>query len=291
MNATSIKTRIEESANYRSVFFNGKTIRIPIDPTKPITELEYPEFYDVSLGNKCETGKCPWCYAKGNPKGVHYANAAQKIKTFFGPMTENQRPYQVAIGGQQEPLEYPEFEEVLKTFCELGIVPNYTTNGVLFNAQSVELTKKYCGGIAITCHPHLREHWTKAIELAVANKLRINLHIMLSDAESIEYAKAIYDQYNGKVDYFVLLPHMNVGFAARNPKTLDYELIEQWLDAVHSFGNIAFGANFYQFLKRKKKWDISLYPPEILSKYLVCNDQMPVYNNSFDMLARNDSVS
>src|ERR1035437_1689821 len=102
MNATAIKTRREDSANYRSVFFNGKTIRIPIDPTKPITELKFPEFYDVSLGNKCETGKCPWCYAKGNPKGIHYKDVAQKIQNFFGPMTENQRPYQVAIGGQQE---------------------------------------------------------------------------------------------------------------------------------------------------------------------------------------------
>lgn len=61
MNATLIKTRREETANYSSVFFNGKTIRNPIDSTKPITELKYPEFYDVSLGNKCETGKCPWC--------------------------------------------------------------------------------------------------------------------------------------------------------------------------------------------------------------------------------------
>ena len=222
------------------------------------------------------------CYAKGNPKGVHYTNTAQKIKDFFGPMTENQRPYQVAIGGSQEPLEHPEFADALKTFCDLGIVPNYTTNGVLFNEQSVELTKKYCGGIAITCHPHLREHWTAAIDLALKNGLRINLHIMLSDATSIEYAKVIYNEYNGKVDYFVLLPHMNVGFASHNPKIINYDLIETWLDEVSTFGNIAFGANFYQFLKRKKKWDISLYPPEILSKYLVCDDLMSIYNNSFD---------
>lgn len=278
-----VKTRREETANYSSVFFNGKTIRIPIDRSKPITELKYPEFYDISLGNKCVTGKCPWCYAKGNPKGIHYPNVAQKIRDYFGAMTDNQRPYQVAIGGQQEPLEHPEFVEVLKAFVELGIVPNYTTNGVLFNDAAVELTKKYCGGVAITLHPHLEEHWRKAIELAVENKLRTNIHFIVSDTESVENLKKLYAQYNGRIDYFVLLPHMNVGFAAKNPKAIDYTNLEAWLDKIHSFANIAFGANFYQFLKPLKKWDVSLYPPEILSKYLVCDDQMNLYNNSFEM--------
>jgi hypothetical protein len=278
-----VKTRREEPANYSSVFFNGKTLRIPIDRKKEITELEYPEFYDISLGNKCVTGKCPWCYASGNPKGVHYKNAEEKIRTYFGRMTENQRPFQVAIGGQQEPLEHPEFEAVLRAFSDLEIVPNYTTNGVLFNDDAVALTKKYCGGVAITMHPHLEKHWRQAIDRSVANKIRTNIHFIVSDAASVEVLKKLYAEYNGKVDYFVLLPHMNVGFAEKNPKTIDYAGLEVWLDQIHSFANIAFGANFYNFLTPLKKWDVSLYPPEILSKYLVCDDRMGLYNNSFEM--------
>lgn len=284
MNKEAIaKTRKEESANYSSVFFNGKTIRIPLDKSKPITELIYPEFYDISLGNKCDTGKCSWCYAKGNPKGMHYPDVARRIRNYFGRMTFQQRPYQVAIGGQQEPLEHPEFEAVLQTFTELGIVPNFTTNGVLFNDWAVGLTKKYCGGVAITLHPHLEEHWRTAIELAVANKLKTNIHYIVSDSKSIDKLKDLFNQYNGRVDYFVLLPHMNVGFASKNPKIIDYKKLENWLDQIHSFANIAFGANFYEFLKPLKKWDVSLYPPEILSKYLVCDVKMSLYNNSFDM--------
>ena len=280
---TKVKKRREESANYSSVFFNGKTIRIPIDSEKEITELRFPEFYDISLGNKCVTGKCPWCYASGNPKGVHYKNVEEKIRNYFGGMTENERPYQVAIGGQQEPLEHPEFEAVLRAFSELEIVPNYTTNGVLFNDAAVELTKKYCGGIAITMHPHLEKDWRRAIELALKNKIRTNIHFIVSDSSSVEKLKELYAEYNGRVDYFVLLPHMNVGFATKNPKTIDYAGLEAWLDQIHSFANVAFGANFYEFLKPLKKWDVSLYPPEILSKYLVCDDRMGLYNNSFEM--------
>lgn len=283
MNTDVIKTRREEAANYSSVFINGKTLRIPIDRTKPITELDYPEFYDVSLGNKCVTGKCPWCYAKGNPKGVHYSNVVRKIKDYFGGMTANQRPYQVAIGGQQEPLEHPEIKEVLATFCELGIVPNFTTNGVLFDEISVELVKKYCGGIAITMHPHLEQYWRRAIDLATNHKLKTNIHFIVSDQESVNKLIGLYEEYKDKIDYFVLLPHMNVGFAEKNPKTIEYSLLEKWLDKIHSVGNIAFGANFYNFLRPLKKWNVSLYPPEILSKYLVCDDNMNLYNNSFEM--------
>lgn len=278
-----VKTRREESANYSSVFFNGKTLRIPIDRKKEITELEYPEFYDIALQTKCATGKCSYCYASASSNGVYFKHVVRKIQDYFGTMMENQRPYQVAIGGSGEPLEHPEFENVLKAFSDMEIVPNYTTNGVLFNDNAVALTKKYCGGVAITTHPHLEKHWRQAIERSVANKIRTNIHFIVSNAASVEVLKELYAEYNGKVDYFVLLPHMNVGFAEKNPKTIDYAGLEVWLDQIHSFANIAFGANFYNFLTPLKKWDVSLYPPELLSKYLVCDDHMGLYNNSFEM--------
>jgi hypothetical protein len=280
---SNIRTRTEPPANYKAVFLDGKTLRIPLNPKLPITELTFPEFYDLSFGDKCVTGKCPWCYAKGNPKGSHYADIVGKIQRYFGTMTENQRPFQVAIGGQQEPLEHPEFWKAVEALHDLGIVPNYTTNGVLFDQSVIELTKKFCGGIAVTMHPHLEAHWRPAIELAIANGIKTNIHYIVSDEASVEKLKALYQEYNGRIDYFVLLPHMNVGFATKNPKTIAYEEMEKWLDAVNSFANVAFGANFYKFLKPLKKWDISLYPPEILSKYLVMNDKMLLCNNSFEM--------
>ena len=277
-----IRKRIEPSANYSAVFLDGKTLRIPLNPKLQINELKFPEFYDLSFGNKCVTGKCPWCYAKGNPKGKHYNDIVGKIKRYFGAMTENQRPFQVAIGGEQEPLEHPEFWKAVEALKELDIVPNYTTNGVPFNDEVVEMTKKYCGGVAITMHPHLETHWRKAIDLATKNKLKTNIHFIVSDEESVDKLINLYNEYNGKIDYFVLLPHMNVGFAEKNPKTIAYDKMEKWLDTVHDFANIAFGANFYKFLKPLKKWDVSLYPPEILSKYLIMDDEMGLYNNSFE---------
>lgn len=58
---STVKARLEFQANYHSVFFNGKTLRMPINPDKEVTELMWPEFYDVSFGTKC-SGKCPYCF-------------------------------------------------------------------------------------------------------------------------------------------------------------------------------------------------------------------------------------
>jgi MoaA/NifB/PqqE/SkfB family radical SAM enzyme len=278
-----MRTRREESANYSSVFLNGKTLRIPIDSDKPITELRYPEFYDISLGNKCNTGRCNYCYASGNPHGVRYENIVDKAKKYFGEMSLNQRPYQTAIGGESEPLEHPDFWDFCKTLLDLGIVPNFTTNGVLVSDKIIPKIKELCGGVAITYHEHLEKFFFRGLDILIKHGIKTNIHFIISDKKSIALFADLYEQYQSKIDYFVLLPYMNVGFAADNPKTIDYDYLEKVLDDIYTNGDIAFGANFYEFLKeRGQKYDVSLYPPEIMSKYLIMNDDMKIYNNSFD---------
>lgn len=277
-----MRTRREISANYSSVFLNGKTLRIPIESAKPITELRFPEFYDVGINSLCY-GKCPYCYTCATTKGKNFDNIIEKIYSFFGTMDLNQRPYQVALGGSGEPTLHDKFIEVLEAFNNLQITPNYTTNGMHLSKEIINATKKYCGGVAITLHAHLEKVWRKGIETLLNNKIKTNVHIVVSDKESIDFLGDVYKEYNGRLDYFVLLPYMNVGFAENDPKKLNYDALETWLDNVYEFGNIAFGSNFYEFLKiRGKRYDVSLYPPEIMSKYLIMDDDMKIYNNSFE---------
>lgn len=278
-----IKLRTDPSANYRAVFIDGKTIRTPIDPKKPITELAFPEFYDISFGTRCATGNCPWCYASALKSGVHYKGLARKIDQFFGPMTQNQVPFQCALGGGGESLENPECVEGLAAFQNLGIVPNITSNAVLLNERTLKIIQKYCMGVAITCHPHLEKFWRRGIDLLSGNT-RLNIHVIISDASSIETFRRLYDEFASKIEYFVLLRYMNVGHAAKNPKEIAYEALESATDEVFKEGKLAFGANFYSWLlKKQKKYGLSLYSPEIMSKYLLLDDQLGVYNNSFEM--------
>jgi len=277
-----IKTREFKESNYRSIWFNGKTIRVALDINKPITELEYPEFYDVKLTGKCE-GKCPWCYMDSKETDEHYDNVIKKIKDFFEPMTKNQRPFQVAIGGG-EPTSHPDFIEVLKTFYDLGIQPNYTTNGmwVDYNVEYIErlvmATQKYCGGVAVSCHPHLKKYWTIASEIYHEYNIKLNFHIIISDKESIDDFKTIYDKWKDKVDYFVLLPYGNQGRAPH--KEIDWEYLLTKLPEDQS--KLAFGANFYPYLlEGKHNIKVSLYEPEIMSRFISLEGNGLMYKSSF----------
>ena len=281
-----IKIREFKESNYRGIWFNGKTIRIALDPSKPITELKYPEFYDVKLTGKC-LGKCPWCYMDSKETDEHYDNLLLKINNFFGSMTENQRPFQVALGGG-EPTSHPEFTKVLRAFHDLGIEPNYTTNGMWCDPDTgitsdseewlLETTKEYCGGVAVSCHPHLKKYWERAAFMYHNRKVKLNFHIIISDKKSVDDFVETYSVWKDKVDYFVLLPYGNQGRAEH--KDIDWEYLVANLPEDQT--KLAFGANFYPYLlKGDHCIKVSLYEPEIMSKYLDAKD-MGLYTSSFN---------
>jgi organic radical activating enzyme len=277
-----IKTRIFKEHNYKAIYCNGKTLRVALNPKEEIKELRYPEFYDVKLTNHC-TGECPWCYQDSLPGVGHFNNVVDKIKSYFGAMNENQRPFQIAYGGG-EPTSLPEFVEVLKVSDELGITPNYTTNGKWIvdetgdrQLEIIEATKKYSGGVAVSCHPHLRKYWERAAEIYLANDIKLNFHVIISDRESIDYFKEIFDKWRDKIDYFVLLPHEAQGRA--DEKVIDWDYLVEIVP--ENAKEIAFGANFYPFLiKDPSRFNVSLYEPESMSGYLDLSD-MKLYKSSF----------
>ena len=277
------KVRTEPQANYRAVFVDGKTLRIPLDPKKPITELHFPEFYDVSFGTKCSGNCFDVCYASALKAGVHYTHLAEKIHKFFGPLTENQRPIQMACGGESDSMENPECWEALEAFRSLGIVPNLTTHGIFVNDKTIGNIQKYTGGVAVSLHPHLEKAWRKAIDILHDAKIRLNVHFIISDKESVDLFMKLYKELSETVEYFVLLPLMNVGHAKKNPKKVDLIALEKAMDSIYSEGKLACGANLYPWLCTVgKKYGISLYSPEIFSKYLLLNDRLDVFNNSFE---------
>lgn len=276
--AMMVKTRVLPENNYKAIFFNGKTIRIALDKTRPITELKWPEFYDVKITGKC-SGMCPWCYQDSKDTDIHYN--INGIDSFFGNMTENQRPFQVALGGGN-PNCHPQFVEILDKFYNLGIMPNYTTNGMDITQDIVNATKKYCGGVAISCHNHLLDYWKKATELFLNQGVVLNYHIIIFDVKSVDYFLEIYKQYVDKIDYFVLLPYIAQGRAIpieiEEGKTYLFNGLKQLGD----IEKIAFGANFYRDILKNKWIKASLYEPEGFSKYLDLKD-MKLYKSSFNL--------
>ena len=279
-----MKIRTFPEHNYKGIYLNGQTFRIALDPSKPIDELKYPEFYDVKITDTCH-GQCPYCYMDSTPEADLYEKVPDKVREFFGGMNENEKPFQVAIGGG-EPTECPEFIEVLETFDSLGITPNYTTNGMWTRSDRqfaqmdiIQATKEYCGGVAISCHPHLDSCWEEAAYRYHQFGIMLNFHIIISDKESADRFRSIYDEWKEKVDYFVLLPYGNQGRA--EDKEIDWEYLVSVMPEDTS--KIAFGANFYPYLMQNPSlYNVSLYEPESMSKFLDLKD-MKVYPSSFHL--------
>ena len=275
-----IKKRVERESNYSAIFINGKTLRMPLDPKKGIVELKYPEFYDVKLNSICY-GKCKNCYMDSRDTGFNY-KALENLRIFFEPMNQNQRPFQIAYGGG-EPTLHPDFCSILEYTHSLGIVPNYTTNGMFIDEYNcdkiVEATKKYSMAVALSCHSHLEIFWKRAAMLFFRNKIKTNFHVIISDKESVDNFLKIYNEYTGSVLYFVLLPLTAKGRCKE--ANVEHEYLFDELSKLDDIKDVAFGANFYPMLKTTKhKFDLSLYPPEIMSKFLDLKDNK-IYKSSF----------
>ena len=282
-----IKKRILPESNYSAIYVDGATVRIPIDWREEITELAWPEFYDVSFGTRCNSCACSaFCYTSATHKGGNYKNLVERIHSFFGPMTENQRPFQIAAGGGGEPTIHPEFIQAIKAFADLGIIPNYTTNGIHLSEEVLDATVEYCGGIAISLHEGNERFWRKSIDLVIKRGIKTNLHFIVSDEASVFRLHHLYHEFRDAVDYFVLLPQVPVGFASgENRVEVRYDLLAMWLENTYQNSDIAFGSQAYRFLLEHPEYQVSIYPPEIMSKYILLDGDVPsMYNNSFDMI-------
>ena len=287
-NIPGFKVREFKDRNYRAIFneTTGQTIRIALNKKEPIQYLERPELLDVSFGTKC-LANCYFCYTSAIRNGVNYPNLAAKVHDWFGPMSQNDRPFQVAIGGGGEPTLHPEFPEAVKAFRELGIMPNYTTNAMHFTEEVLKATVDYCGGVAISCHPHLDRIWKAGIKTLTDLKVRTNLHIIVGEPGSTDRFWEILDEFNDKIEYFVLLPYQAAGRGVPVATEKEWEKLFDSL-LKRNQKNIAFGALFYEFIcKHKDKYksfEISLYEPETMSGYLMFEDgDMIIRKSSYNL--------
>lgn len=273
-----ITVRIFPEHNYKGIHFNGKTVRIALDSNKPITRLNYPEFYDVKITSYCP-GNCSYCYQNSIDSSKHVLGIKEKFISYFNKFNKNQRPFQIAFGGG-DPCYHPEFIDILKASNELGIVPNYTTNGMWVdtNAEAIiNATKQYCGGVAVSTHQHLSRYWRKAVSLYLDNDIHTNLHVIIGNKKSIDIFAEQYKEFSGKVKYFVLLPLSAQGRS--NESFCDWEYLKSKIEG--SPKDIAFGANFHTYLVQdNKRFNVSLYDPESMSAYLDL-ETMKIYVSSF----------
>jgi len=272
--------RIRQQGNYKSFFTNTfKTIRLTNGI--PLT----PELEDVAINNKC-LANCSYCYTNALKTGINFNDIIHKANEVWGNLDLNDRPFQIAIGGAGEATMHPDFIPFLKTVRSLEIIPNYTTNGMHLNKQVLDATEKYCGGVALSWHPHITKVFEKATNLLKEIKTKLNFHIIVGSDDSLSDLEKLYENYNDIVDYFVILPYQVVGRAKQIETQNNWLKCFQWIKNKpnEKQKQFAFGALFYEFLKKDNILDIDLYEPEIYSGYRIMDDSYKsIRKSSYDL--------
>ncbi len=285
------KSRNNPEYGYASIWHNLITIRSKAKEPLPPTQCE---FYDVSLGKMCNM-HCPFCYTNAYSLGQVYPNVVDKIKYLFDNVwyDKNIAPYQVAIGSEGEPTIHPDFIEVLKTFHENGVVPNYTTNGKIFTDpdsnrnEIVEATNMYCGGVALSANEH-NTYWREAFDfIRQTSNIKINLHMIASDLNSIKYIQDIMKEYDGRVWTYVILPLVAHGRSKKCMSDDAYDALVKVINEQRETGKtqVAVGARMYPWIidpDRPTLTGVQAHEPEMFSKNLVLDEHIRITPSSFD---------
>lgn len=286
----SVKIRKFPEYNYLALFdeTSGLTLRFGV-PGKSQKELppEESEFYDIAINNKCHGG-CPWCYSKATHRGKNFDNISETWKEWISSLSENSKPFSVAIGSIGEPTEHPDFPEFLETVYESGVSPSYTTNGVIIGTPGdpraaiiLEATEKYCKGVAVSLgNRNLSHYQRKAIQALSSVGVKVSLHYIISDQESIKFFVDTWRTDREQKYTHALLPMVDINqkdiITPEIWKSLQSEILK------YEMSNIAFGAKFIKYLKENKR--VSLYPEGLFSKNIILQGgKVIITKSSFDL--------
>jgi len=204
----------------------------------------YPELIDIGIMGSCAHGENGLCSAAGvqcYQDGLRIRKPDMLLSDFKRIINECEgKTYQVALGGRGDPNQHQDFAEMIAYCRSKKIVPNYTTSGYGLTEEQGELSKDYCGAVAVSWYGH--QHTHNAIRLLLDKGVKTNIHFVLSNS-SIEYATRLLKQKeNGLpegVNAIVFLLHKPIGLGLQSNvlKTTDqrvqrfFEVVEETLDA------------------------------------------------------------
>lgn len=300
--------------NYSALWENNITVRFFADfknHGKNFIELppENSEFYDISLGTYCPEN-CPFCYTSAKNSGIFYEDICETWKKWsknwfrrkIGNIEVTNAPLQIAIGSGGSSDLHPQFIDFLRVVRETGVIPNYTTSGKILGYDGndpeeikkrndmIDATEKYCEAVAISFgNKKLRDQALRAVNNLLGRDIKITIHHIISDIQSINEFFEIRKSYNpGEIHYHVLLPLVKHGRSNSEMKQEEFDYLEKSLlklkESGENISDISFGAKFIPFIEKSNKLNINIFPEQTFSKnVLLEKDKVVITPSSFDL--------
>lgn len=168
--------KVFENDEYRIIFdpITGIELLYGINGNDDPFVLELPSMLDVGIMGSCSNA-CEFCY-QGNKDEPHMV--LKNYKNIIDQVFHHTN--QVALGGRGDPNQHPEFEQILEYSRLHNVTPNYTTSGINLTDEQIQVTKKYCGAVAVSYHG--KDYTYSAIERLHEAGVKTNIHFIYSNA-------------------------------------------------------------------------------------------------------------
>lgn len=137
----------------------------------------FPNLLDIGIMETCVCAhKCSVdCYQKA----INRTGANMSVENYRKIMEQcKDKVFSVALGGAGDVDTHEHFEEIVKLTREYGIVPNFTTSGIMMTPEKAKICKKYCGAIAVSWHEG-SSYTEKAIKTLMDAGVKTNIHYVL----------------------------------------------------------------------------------------------------------------
>lgn len=177
----------------------------------------FPELIDVGVMGHCVHGSSGLCIKSGvqcYQNGLKTKAPNMTLENFKRIVSECKgKTYQLALGGRGDVDQHENFAEILACCRENGIVPNFTSSGLGFTEEIVQLCKEYCGAVAISWYR--QEHTLKAIQMLLDAGVKTNIHYVLGN-NSIDEAidRLRNNDFPAGINAVIFLLHKPVGLGS-----------------------------------------------------------------------------
>lgn len=196
----------------------------------------YPQLIDVGIMGSCQHGRNGLCRLAGvecYQDGLHTHKPDMTLDDFKRIVDESKgKVYQIALGGRGDPNKHKQFREICEYCRANDIAPNYTTSGLALTDEEIEITKTFCGAVAIS--DYRQKHTYEAIDRFLQAGCTTNIHYVLgrnSIDRAIEYLEN--DSLPVGVNAIIFLLHKPVGLGTEeNVLTMDDPRLEKFFALV-----------------------------------------------------------
>jgi radical SAM protein with 4Fe4S-binding SPASM domain len=177
-------------------------------PTAP-----WPELADISISNHCSR-KCGFCYRNSGENGEFMSVQDYEFVLDSLHHPEWDTVFQIALGGG-EPLEPPDFLDIVGLTNQRNIIVNFTTNGVHLTKDLVRAIEDKVSAMALSTHNVLALP-ERALSLLRESSIRTNLHFLLGQAQLVQAIEILRGNYNdllASLNAIIFLTYKPVGRA------------------------------------------------------------------------------